>query len=110
VKRPPGTEVDYRDELNAEEKEFLAKFDRETIFGYFKKGEKPLFRKRSKPRAEIEHTKHLRRCEREYPLVQVDFDEKTARAKSPEDVLIRGIDACSSKGLAAHLKKIPNKE
>lgn len=34
-KRQPGHETDYRNELNAEEKEWLKKFDQEYCFGSF---------------------------------------------------------------------------
>lgn len=102
MKRPPGTEVDYRGKLSAEDKAWLQKFDQESIYGYFKKGQKTLLDRRSLSRKEVDHQRYIRKEESRF--IPVCFSATTDRCENPENALIHGIDALSTKSLGEHLR------
>ena len=98
----PGTEVDYWDQLSPEMVEWLKKFNRQTTLDYKKKGERrPLTRAKTR---ENRVAKNKRRHDATYQK-QVPFPEPLEYSTNPEDPLIRGIDAFSTRGLAYHLRK-----
>ena len=101
-KPTPGTEVDYWNKIDdPATREWLKKFNDEER-AFLRKGQPRLLSR--KEREQANHANYLRKEERKTPIIPLQA--KNDRGESPEDILIRTIDACSSTDLAAHLRKI----
>lgn len=104
---PPGTEVDYWHKLTPEQRQWLKKFNLESVQDYFKKDEQPLHEPHH--RKAVSDAKNHRRADATYQT-KVSFPPELEQSTNPERALIRSIDAFSSVDLATHLRKNSAKE